>query len=94
MSMVDQIARKLTDALEPESLEITDESHLHAGHAEARPEGETHFRIRVVSDAFNGLSRIMRHRLVNKALREELSSGVHALALSTLTPQEVDPRNK
>ncbi len=94
MSMVNQIDRKLTDALMPESLEITDESHLHAGHAEARPEGETHFRIRVVSDAFNGLSRVMRHRLVNKALHEELSSGIHALALSTLTPDEVDTRGE
>jgi len=88
MGMVEQIGNKLTAALAPKSLEIVDESHLHAGHAGARPEGETHFRVHIVSDAFDGLSRVNRHRLVNKALSLELSSSVHALALSTLTPEE------
>ena len=88
MGMIDQIGSKLTEALAPKSLEIVDESHLHAGHAGARPEGETHFRVHIVSDAFSGLTRVKRHRLVNKALSEELSGSVHALALSTMTPEE------
>ncbi len=94
MGMVDQIGNKLTDALAPKSLEIVDESHLHAGHAGARPEGETHFRVCIVSDAFDGLTRVNRHRLVNKALSEELGGSVHALALSTMTPEEARAQSK
>ena len=94
MSMIDQISNKLTEAFKPESLEITDESHLHAGHSGSRPGGETHFRVHVVSGAFEGMSRVMRHRMVNKVLTEELSGPVHALALSTVTPEEADALKK
>jgi BolA protein len=82
------IETKLTRALDPLALEIVDESHLHAGHAGARPEGETHFRVKVVSRAFEGFSRIDRQRLVYQVLSAEMASRIHALTLETLTPDE------
>ena len=88
MAVADQIRRKLTDALAPSRLRLSDDSHRHAGHAGARPEGETHFTVEIVSDAFAGLSRIDRHRLVHRILADELSGPVHALSLKMLTPTE------
>jgi BolA protein len=76
------IEQKLLAALNPVALEIRDESHLHAGHAGARPEGETHFRVKVVSAAFAGKSLVQRHRMVNEILADELKTSVHALAIS------------
>ncbi len=89
MSVAARIQQKLTVALEPEKLEVIDESHLHAGHAGAREGGESHFRILVVSRAFEGLARVGRQRLVNDALRAELAGPIHALAMKTLTPAEI-----
>ncbi|MFO1153394.1 MAG: BolA family protein [Rhodospirillales bacterium] len=88
MSVAERIQRKLTDALAPSRLELLDESHRHAGHAGARPEGETHFSVAIVSDAFTGLTRIERHRLVHQLLADELAGPVHALSLKMLTPAE------
>jgi len=82
MSMLETITRKLTEALSPDSLEVIDESHLHEGHAGHRPGGESHFRVKIVSAAFAGKSRVDRHRQVNKVLTEELAGKVHALAIS------------
>ncbi len=82
MSMSDVITRKLTDALTPASLEVIDESHLHEGHAGHRPGGESHFRVKIVADAFADKSRVDRHRLVNEILAEELSGQIHALAIT------------
>ena len=79
---------KLTAALAPERLEIIDESHLHAGHAGAREGGQSHYRVEIVAAAFDGLSRVERQRLVYDVLADELRGGVHALALSTRTPEE------
>lgn len=79
---------KLTRALAPIRLEVVDESSRHAGHAGARPEGETHFRIEVVSNSFRGLNRVARQRMVYDLLAEELKTRVHALSLSALTPEE------
>jgi BolA protein len=79
---------KLSAAFAPVRLDIVDESHRHAGHAGARPEGETHFRVEIVTAAFAGKSRVERQRLVYAALAEELESRVHALQLSTKTPEE------
>lgn len=84
--MKDQIRAKLAEALAPESLDVIDESALHAGHAGARPEGETHFRVEIVAAAFEGLSRVERQRLVYKILAAELADSVHALALSASPP--------
>lgn len=69
-------------------LEIVDESHKHEGHAGWRPGGETHFRVRVVAPCFRGESRVGRQRMVYEALAEELADRVHALQLTTLTPEE------
>lgn len=92
MTIADRIRAKLTAALAPVHLEIHDESARHAGHAGARPEGETHFRLVVASEAFQGLSRVARHRLVYQALEAELRERVHALALELFAPEECNPR--
>ena len=88
MTMKDNITKKLTEAFAPLSLTVTDESHLHAGHMGHRPEGETHFRVNIVSPAFEGKSRLDRHRMINTVLAAELAGTVHALALKPQTPQE------
>lgn len=88
MSIAATIRAKLEGALTPERLDIFDESRRHAGHAGARPEGETHFRVRIVARAFEGRSKLERHRLVNGLLADELRGHVHALSLSLLTPDE------
>ena len=88
MRVADRIHQKLTAALEPVRLEIVDDSHKHAGHAGARPGGESHFSVEIVSEAFDGQSRVARQRIVHDVLKEELEGPVHALALRTLTPAE------
>jgi BolA protein len=88
MSVRARIEETLNRELDPVRLEVIDESHLHAGHAGARPEGETHFRVRVVSSAFSGVSRIDRHRRVNALLAGELAGPVHALAIDARAPEE------
>lgn len=88
MPVIDIIRDKITESLAPETLDVKDESHLHAGHAGAREGGESHFRIRVVSEKFAGLGLVARQRLVNDALRVELAGPIHALAMKTLTPEE------
>lgn len=88
MTVKDTIESKLSSALAPTSLKVVDESHLHAGHAGHRPEGETHFRVYIVSDRFKGKGRIDRHRLVNEILAEELAGPVHALAVHPSAPGE------
>jgi BolA family transcriptional regulator, general stress-responsive regulator len=82
------ITNKLREAFTPESLDVIDESHLHEGHAGHRPGGETHFRIYIVSEAFEGKSRIERHRLINATLAAELAGPVHALAIKAQAPGE------
>ncbi len=77
-----KICDKLEAALDPVSLEVIDESHLHAGHSGARPDGESHFRVKVVSRAFEGKPLVQRHRMINEILAEELKERVHALAIS------------
>lgn len=88
MPTKDVITEKLTRAFSPESLNVVDESHLHKGHAGHRPEGETHFRVYIVSDSFRGKTRIDRHRMINAALASELAGGVHALAIHATAPDE------
>lgn len=88
MTVADQIRDKLTRGLDPLRLKVVDDSHRHAGHAGARTEGESHFRIEVVAATFAGRSRLDRHRMVNALLAEELAGPVHALAIKALTPDE------
>ena len=88
MSVADRIRRKLTDALAPVRLEIEDESDRHIGHAGHDGRGESHFRVTVVAEAFRGKSRVERQRMVYALLSEEMADRIHALALSTHTPDE------
>jgi BolA family transcriptional regulator, general stress-responsive regulator len=88
MAMHDIITTKLTAAFAPQSLHVEDESRHHEGHAGHRPGGETHFRLYIVSEAFRGKSRLERHRMINAALAQELSGGVHALAIHARAPGE------
>ncbi len=81
MDTRDRIARVLTEALEPDHLDVIDESHLHKGHHGARPGGETHYRVRIAAAAFRGKSRLEMHRTINALLAGELAAGVHALAI-------------
>jgi BolA protein len=92
MSTRDAIINKLREAFLPESLDVTDESHLHEGHAGHQPGGETHFRVYIVSPAFEGKSRIERHRMVNATLAAELQGSVHALAIKAQAPGETAGR--
>jgi BolA protein len=81
----DALSAKLEEALQPLTLEVIDESHQHAGHmmhpGGVEPRGETHFRIKIVSGAFSGKSRLERHRMINALADAELKAGVHALAI-------------
>ncbi|MER8486675.1 BolA family transcriptional regulator [Mesorhizobium australicum] len=96
MSIQATMEDKLNRALSPERLVILNESHLHAGHhhvesghhAEFDGTGETHFRVRIVSANFVGMSRVERHRAVNELLADELKAGVHALAIEPTAPGE------
>jgi BolA protein len=92
----ERIAQKLHQAFSPSELEVIDDSGKHAGHAGARPEGETHFRVRIIAEAFEGRSRIDRHRMINNVLAEELAGMVHALAITALSEKEnrFERRNK
>ncbi|HET6911784.1 MAG TPA: BolA family protein [Rhodanobacteraceae bacterium] len=82
---IEDIRAKLTAALEPQSLEVIDEGHLHIGHA---GEGSGHFRVRIVSAAFAGKNPIQRHRLVYAAVNDLIGQGIHALAIEARTPEE------
>lgn len=88
MRVANAIREKLTAALAPASLDVIDDSHKHAGHAGARRQGESHFTVRVVSAKFEGLNRVARQRLVYGALKDELETDIHALAIEARTPAE------
>lgn len=85
-SRKERIAASLTASFQPIDLDVIDESHRHAGHAGARPEGETHFRVRIVARAFAGQTRVARHRAVTAALASEFDSGLHALSIDAQAP--------
>ncbi|MBJ7485714.1 BolA family transcriptional regulator [Brevundimonas sp.] len=87
------IREKLNAALQPTRLEIEDDSARHAGHhheggMDARPGGESHFNLIVVSAAFEGMNRVARQRAVNTAVAEQLAGPVHALSIRAMTPAE------
>ena len=88
MRIENAMREKLQRLLTPQALEVVNESHMHAGHASSPGTGESHFRVVVISELFNGKSRLERHRMVNAALAEEIAGGVHALAIKALTPEE------
>jgi len=82
------IRSRLEAALAPAALEVEDQSSAHVGHAGARPEGETHFRVRVVAGRFEGLSRVARQREVYAALDDLMNNPIHALSIEALSPEE------
>ena len=88
MALEDWISARLRERLHPISLSVVDESHQHVGHGGWREGGETHFRIDIVSAAFEGKSRVERHRMVNDLLAEAFERGLHALAIKARTPGE------
>jgi BolA protein len=88
MTMTEMIRQRLEERLRPIELEVTDESHQHHGHAGWREGGETHFRLDIVSPAFQGKSRVERHRLVNRSLTAAFDGGLHALAIKARAPGE------
>ncbi|NHK27395.1 BolA family transcriptional regulator [Parvularcula flava] len=86
MSVAETLKTKLEAGLSPTELEIEDQSYLHKGHAGAPEGGESHFRVRIVAAAFEGKTRLQRHKMVNEILAEELAGPVHALTMVTDTP--------
>ena len=87
-AILDAIQNKLTSAFAPARLEVEDDSARHAGHAGARPGGESHFNVTIEAQAFAGESRVARQRMVYHALAEELAGPVHALSVKALAPGE------
>ncbi len=71
----------LTEAFTPSTLDVIDDSHKHAGHAGARPEGETHYTIKITSPKFEGQSRVATQRAILAALKPEFDTGLHALSI-------------
>jgi len=83
MPVRDAIVAKLSAKFAPSHLEVIDESHRHQGHAGSRPEGETHFRVRITSPLLIG-SRVTQHRAIMETLDAEIKGGVHALAIEVI----------
>lgn len=88
MTRAQRIEHALTKAFAPDYLAVADDSHKHAGHAGARPEGETHYHVTLVAKAFEGLSRLDRQRKVNAELKSEFETGLHALQITVRAPGE------
>jgi BolA protein len=86
--VADAIRQRLTAALAPSRLDLIDESALHAGHAGARAQGESHFRMVIVTAMFTGKSRLERQRMVFAALADLMRTDVHALSITALSPEE------
>ena len=84
MKIQKEIERKLAEIFEPTHLEVINESHMH----NVPPGSESHFKVIVVSNAFEGEKLIMRHQMVNRVLAEELKGAIHALTMVTKTPAQ------
>jgi BolA family transcriptional regulator, general stress-responsive regulator len=87
MSRTQRIRDELERALHPQTIELIDDSHLHAGHAGAR-DGRGHFRVHIVSDRFRGLKTLARHQLVYRSLGTLMQTDIHALSIIAETPDE------
>ena len=88
MTRIERIRVALQHSLSPMRLEVTDDSHLHVGHAGAR-DGRGHFSVRVVSAAFAGMRPLARHRAIYAALGDMMDTDIHALSIDASTPDEV-----
>ena len=95
MPVRDAIVAKLSAKFAPSYLEVIDESSRHQGHAGSRPEGETHFRVRIASDQLTG-TRVAQHRSIMETLDAEIKGGVHALAIEVMSPgsPQANPQGK
>ena len=91
-SRTDRIRQLLGDQLHTDRIEVTDDSHLHAGHAGAR-DGRGHYRVRIVTKDFEGLRPIQRHQLVYRSLGDMMQTDIHALSITALTPDEAEVRS-
>ena len=87
-SRLERLRTLLAGALAPSQLEVIDESHLHAGHAGAAS-GGGHYRVKIVSERFEGLRLVMRHRLVYDAVQGMMHTDIHALAITAHAPSEL-----
>ncbi|CAO1616893.1 unnamed protein product [Sympodiomycopsis kandeliae] len=94
MTIESSMRSKLTEKFQPQTLNIRNDSSKHAHHAamvaQGGGNGETHFFIDIVSEAFAGQTQIARHRAINGLLADEFASGLHALSLRTKTPAEIE----
>ena len=85
---LERIRKVLEEALEPETIDLVDQSHLHAGHEGAKS-GGGHYDLLIVADCFRGRNAVARHRMVYDALRQEMGPGIHALSIKAYTPDEL-----
>ncbi len=85
----ENVIRERLAALKPARLDIQDESAQHAGHAGSRPEGGTHWQVRIVSEAFRGKTPVARHRMVYEALGDLMDRDIHALRIEAFAPEQV-----
>jgi BolA family transcriptional regulator, general stress-responsive regulator len=85
---INEVETAVRAALQPVSLLVLDESHLHRGHAGARPYGQSHYKVIAVSTMFEGKSRVERQRLVHAALGSAVGDSIHALSMTLLTPEQ------
>ena len=85
---INQIEAAVRQAVQPLTLSVIDESHLHRGHAGARPYGQSHFKVIAVSSAFAGKSRVQRQQMVYRALGDAVGNEIHALSMTLQTPEE------
>ena len=88
---VSKIRVRLEAAFAPQTLEITDDSHKHAGHVGAA-DGRGHFNVRIVSERFDRLDRLQRHRLVYEALGNLMKTDIHAVQVTALTPDQTQAK--
>ncbi|MDQ1080181.1 BolA family transcriptional regulator [Pseudoroseomonas cervicalis] len=91
LTRAERMREVLLEAFAAAEIRIEDDSHRHAGHAGARPGGETHYNLVVIAPDFRGMNRVARSRAVHAALAAEFGSGLHALSLRLLTPEEAAP---
>jgi BolA family transcriptional regulator, general stress-responsive regulator len=84
---VEKIRARLDAALQPSTVDVTDDSHLHVGHAGAR-DGKGHYSVRIVADCFTGLRPMARHQLIYRAVADMMHTDIHALSIVALAPDE------
>jgi BolA protein len=85
---IERIRARIQEALAPSVLELSDDSHLHAGHAGAAS-GGGHYSVKLVSEKFEGVKLVMRHRLVYDSVHDMMKTEIHALAITALAPSEL-----